>query len=156
MNGLYQVVGEALQPVRDKLVFILHLNRDSLGHKAVQILRTFILVDFSWIFFRADNMADAISIVKSMITVYNPWILFDNSLYACGLSEKSFQLMIIAIFVLAFADFCKLRKIRIRDVVIHQDYWFQWIFIALAVAFILTFGIWGPNYNAANFIYFQF
>lgn len=156
INGIYQVLGEVLQPVRDKMVKKLYLNRESMGHKLVHMMGTFCLIDFSWIFFRANSCKDAIEIIKSMWTVKNGWILFDGSLYLCGLDARSFWLMIICIFVLVGADFCKYRNITVRDVIIKQDYWFRWIFIAFAIAFILTFGIWGPNYNQANFIYFQF
>lgn len=156
INGLYQVIGEILQPLRDKAVTVLQLNRKSLGHKLLCAACTFIMVDFSWIFFRANGFKKALVIIKSMFTVKNPWVLVDGSLYKCGLDDKNFRLMVIAILTLLFADFCKHRGIKIREVIIRQDYWFRWIFIAVSVAVILTFGIWGPNYNEANFIYFQF
>ncbi len=156
LNGLYQVIGEILQPVRDKLVTLMHLNRESLGHKLINIAGTFVLVDFSWIFFRATGFMGAFDIIKSMFMIKNPWILFDGSLYACGLDDKNFRLMLIAILILAFADFCKAKGIKIREVIIKQDYWFRWGFVAFSIAVILTFGIWGPGYDEANFIYFQF
>lgn len=156
LNGLYQVVGEILKPLRDQVIKTLNLNRDSLGHRLIHILGTFVLVDFAWIFFRANGFKTALRIIKSMLSVKNPWVLFDGSLFSCGLDEKSFRLMIISIFILLFADICKAKGIVIRKVIIEQDYWFRWIFIAISIAFILTFGIWGPSYNEANFIYFQF
>ena len=63
---------------------------------------------------------------------------------------------IISIAILLFADICKAKGIVIRKVIVEQDYWFRWVFIAVSIALILTFGIWGPNYDQANFIYFQF
>lgn len=156
LNGLYQVIGEVLQPIRDKVVSVLHLNRKSLGHRLIHIVGTFILVDFSWIFFRASRFKEAFEIIKSMVTVKNPWVLFDGSLYECGLDEKNFRLMLLGIVILFFADFCKRNGVKIREVIVRQDYWFRWLFIAFAISAILTFGIWGPNYNEANFIYFQF
>ena len=156
INGLYQVIGEILQPIRDKIVSVLHLNRESLGHKLIQVVGTFVLVDFSLIFFRADRLMDAYKIINSIITVKNPWVLFDGSLYECGLDEKNFRLMLLGIVILLLADFCKGKRIKIREVIVRQDYWFRWLFIAFAISAILTFGIWGPNYNEANFIYFQF
>lgn len=42
-----------------------------------------------------------------MVTVKNPWVLFDGSLYECGLDEKNFRLMLLGIVILFFADFCK-------------------------------------------------
>lgn len=156
LNGLYQVAGEVLMPIRNKMVSILGLHRESFAHKLLKLLITFILVDFSLVFFRASSMTAALSIAHSIIHVKNPWILLDGSLYQCGLDSKNFWLMLICIGVLLFADYCKHRKIVIRKVIAAQDYWFRWISIAVAVCSILTFGIWGSSYDAASFIYFQF
>ena len=156
LNGLYQIAGEILQPLRNSLVRILHLNRDSIGHRLAAMTGTFLLVDFSWIFFRASSIREAFAMIRSMITVRNPWVLFDGSLYQCGLDDRNFRLMLVCVLVLLFADCCKRKGIRIREVIMRQDYWFRWVFTAAAVSAILLFGIWGPNYDAANFIYFQF
>ncbi|MGN0437961.1 MAG: MBOAT family O-acyltransferase [Lachnospiraceae bacterium] len=156
LNGVYQIIGEFLQPVRDKMVTVLHLNRESAGHKLTKMIITFLLVDFSWIFFRANRLLDAFAIIKSMIFVHNPWILFDDSLYNCGLDQKSFFLMLISIGVLLFADICKAKGIKIREVVVKQDMWFRVLFISVAIGLILLFGMWGPSFDQANFIYFQF
>lgn len=156
LNGLYQVIGEVLSPVRDKLVAMLRLNRESLGHKILCGIGTFILVDFAWIFFRADSFRQSIDIIKAMLSYKNPWILMDGSLYACGLDSKNFWLMIVAIFVLLFADIMKRRGIRIRKIIAEQDYWCRCAVMIFAICFILVFGIWGSGYDAAGFIYFQF
>lgn len=155
LNGLYQVLGEIFAPAKDWFTRIFHLNRNSLGHKLFQTTLTFVLVDFSWIFFRADGLRNSLEIIKSMFT-FNPWILADGSLYECGLDNKNFYLMLICIVVLMLADFCKRKGIKIREAVTRQDWWFRSIFFVFSICFILTFGIWGPGYNAANFIYFQF
>ena len=73
-----------------------------------------------------------------------------------GLDEKNFRLVLICIVVLIIADILKNMGISIRKTILEQDYIFRWIIYVFAVFFILTFGIWGPGYNAANFIYFQF
>ena len=156
LNGLYQVIGEILQPLRDKLVSIFKLNRQSIGHKLVSVMGTFLLVSFTWIFFRASRLKEAIAIIKSLFNTYNPWILFDGSLYSCGLDIRNFWLMIICIGILLFADICKHKGIVIRDVIVEQDYWFRWLFISISISAIVTFGIWGPGFSNANFIYFQF
>lgn len=155
LNGLYQVFGEMLAPMRERFVRLFHLNQNSLGHRLFQMVLTFALVDFSWIFFRANSFRESIKIIKTML-LFNPWILMDGSLYKCGLDQKNFDLMLICIFVLILVDFCKRRGIKIRKVVARQDWWFRSIFLVFSICFILTFGIWGPGFNEANFIYFQF
>lgn len=156
INGLYQVIGEVLQPIRDKTVELLHLNRNSLGHKLLHVIGTFALVDFTWIFFRARRFKEALKIIQQMFAVKNPWILFDGSLYKCGLDRQNFGLLMVCLAILLFVDFCTYKGIRIRVVIAEQDYWFRVVFFILAVCSILTFGIWGPGYDEANFIYFQF
>lgn len=156
LNGLYQVIGEVLQPLRNRVVKMFRLNRASLGHKLLHILGTFILVDFSWIFFRAENTRFAFNTIRYMISTKNPWILFDGSLYKCGLDSKNFWLMIYGIGILLFADLCKSKRIAIREVVYKQDIWFRWLIIVTAIIILLVFGIWGSTYDATNFIYFQF
>ncbi|MBP3683814.1 MAG: MBOAT family protein [Oscillospiraceae bacterium] len=156
LNGLYQVVGETTKPFRDRLVNVLGLHRESLGHILLQRFMTFALVDFTWIFFRADRLRQAVEIIKSIFTASNPWVLFDGSLYQCGLDSKNFALMLMSIALLLFADWCKTRGIVIRNVIAKQDDWFRIIFIAASVCFLLLFGLWGPALDQANFIYFQF
>ena len=151
INGMYQVVGEVLQPARDKVVKILNLNRASLGHKMMKGLITFLLIDFSWIFFRASGFREAIEIIKSMFTFNNPWIFFDGSLYACGLDDKNFRIMILIL-----ADIFKKKGIMVRNVIAKQDYWCRCLIMIVAICFILIFGIWGSGYNVSGFIYFQF
>ena len=156
LNGLYEVFGEMTLPIRKKITDRLGLHRESLGHRLFQGVFTFALIDFSWIFFRAGDLHSALKIVKSILWADNPWILTDGSLYRCGLDISNFLLLLAGIGILLFADLCRRRNIHVREIIFRQDGWFRWLFIALAVTAILTFGIWGPNYDAASFIYFQF
>lgn len=156
LNGLYQVIGEALMPLRDKAVKLLHLDRESVGHKVASGLVTFVLVDFAWIFFRAGGMKESFEIVSAMVSGKNPWILMDGSLYTCGLDNKNFGLMVISILILLIADICRRKGIVIRKVIAAQDYWCRYVVMIAAICFILVFGVWGSGYDAAGFIYFQF
>jgi len=156
INGIYQVIGEILMPLRDKMVDALKIDRKSIGHKVLHIVVTFSLVDFAWLFFRAGTMENALVLLKQMFSVHNPWILIDGSIYDCGLNTKNFWLMIICIFILLFADICKNAGIKIREVICAQNLWCRYLILIFAICAILTFGVWGSGYDAAGFIYFQF
>lgn len=156
LNGIFQIIGERLKRVRDWLVEKLHLNRETASHKMYKIITTFALVDLTWIFFRADGFKQALRMIKSIFTVYNPWIFFDDSLYKLGLDRKNFQLMIFAIIILLIADFIKWKGYSVREWVYKQERWFRWAFYIISILFVVTFGIWGPAYSESAFIYFQF
>lgn len=156
VNGLYQVIGSVGKPVRNKAVRWFHLNRDSFSHRLLQTLITFILIDFTWIFFRANRFLDAIAIIREIVGAHNLWIFFDSSLYQCGLSQRDFLLMLFSIGILFMADCLKYKGINVREVIARQDYWFRWGVLSFSVLFILLVGIWGIGYDASSFLYFQF
>ena len=156
LNGVYQVLGELLKPIKERINKLFSLKPDSIGHKLMKVIITFVLINISWIFFRANRFWDAIEIIKSIITEHNWWILFDDSLFTLGLDWKNFLLMIFAILVLIFADACKYKGIKIREIVLEQELWCRWTVYMAALFVILVFGIYGPGYDASEFIYFQF
>ena len=156
LNGVFQVIGDMYEPIRDKLQPVLGLKRKALSHRIMKIIVTFTLVDFSWIFFRASNMEDAIKAVKSILTMDNPWVLFDSSLYTLGLAQKEYQLMWVGIILLIVADFMKYKGICIRKAIMQQEWWFRWAVGIIGVIIVLTLGMYGYGYDAQNFIYFQF
>ena len=155
LNGLYQIIGDLLMPIRKKLAGILQLNTEVWSHKFAQAIGTFILVDFSWIFFRANGIRDAIVIIKNMFAVNNIWVLLDDEIYT-ALDRRNWYLMVICIVILLIADIFKLKKISLRAELIKQNYLFRAVFVSMAIVAILTYGIWGSAYNATSFIYFQF
>ncbi len=110
----------------------------------------------TWIFFRADRFKTALEMIKSIFTEYNPWILFDESLFKLGLDRKQFQFMILSIIVLIIADFIKWKGYSVREWVYKQERWFRWTFYIISILVVLIFGIWGPAFSESAFIYFQF
>lgn len=156
INGLYQVIGEILMPIREKVSDALGVNRDSEGFCVLRAIVTFTMIDFSWIFFRADSLGRAVYIIKSIFNAENIWTLFDGSLYNCGLDEKNFRLMIIAVIILLIADILKRKGIRVREIILRQDGYIKCLVVSFSILLIMVFGKYGPAYNAVNFIYFQF
>ncbi len=156
LNGLFQVLGSILMPLRKKAGELLGLREESFGHKFFKACVTFVLVDFAWIFFRAASIRDALHIIKSIFTMHNPWIFFDNSLYSLGLSQKQFHVMVFSVVILAAADWLKYKKVNVLDRLLEQDIWFRWPAYIIGILFVLVFGVWGNAYDAQAFVYFQF
>lgn len=156
LNGLYQLIGEATAGVRNKIRSKLGINQEGTICKIIQMVITFVLIDFSWLFFRASGFSDSVQIIKQMSKLGNYRILWDGSLYECGLNDKNFLLMILCIFILLFADICKHKGLKCREIILKQNFAVRCLVLVGSICAILVFGLWGPAYNAANFIYFQF
>ncbi len=155
LNGVMQIVGDMLKPVREKALDKLGVNRKSFGHRLAQMLLTFILVDIAWVFFRATDLSSAIHIIKSSF-VWNPWLLVDGTLYTLGLERADFWLMVLSILILLFVDILHERGVSIRDSLLAWPLPLRWAVIYGALFWILLFGVYGPAFDAASFIYFQF
>ena len=156
LNGLYQMIGEVLIPLRNRMVKILQLNRNSFSHKFMQTVITFLLFSFSGIFFRASDMQTAFGVIKNVAAEFNPWVLLDGSLYSCGLDQRNFTVMLLSMGILFAADYWKYKGISLHKKIMEQEWWFRWLLMSGSIVMILVVGIWGSSYNEANFIYFQF
>lgn len=156
LNGLFQVIADLTKKPRQKLKAFFKIRQESGSWRILSTVITFILVDFTWIFFRADSMADAFQIISRIFSQFNPWVLVDGTLYTLGLSQVDFWIGILSIAVLLTVDIVHERGVKIRSWVLQQNLWFRWSIYLGAIFFILIFGFYGPNYDASQFIYFQF
>lgn len=154
INGIYQIVGSALKPVREKLGRALCLDADSFGYHLWQRLFTFVCITFSWVFFRARTVRVAVSMLRSMLYI-KPEYLFSDIFFGT-LDGPSVVLLVFSLLLLLFADCMKYRGVKLRGILMRQDWLFQAVFLSVSITAILLFGIWGSGYDAASFIYFQF
>ena len=156
LNGIYQVVGAIFTPVRNRIKEKLHLKKSPLPLMIIYMIVTFILVDFTWIFFRADNVQHAFAVIDSIFNMNNQVLLENGTLYDLGLSRPNFIVLGVSLVILLATDICKYRGIKVRSVILNLNIVIRWAVIIAGILGILVFGIWGSGYSATNFIYFQF
>lgn len=156
LNGLYQVLGEILTPVRNMLVKAFKVKREGFIHRFLCCCLTFFLVTFSWIFFRAVDLSQAAEVIRLIAISFHGADLINGSLFSAGLDLPNMILLTLCIAVLLAADILKVKGIVIRSFVMKWNYWGRFALLLLGVMAVLVFGIWGAGYDASNFIYFQF
>ncbi|MCR5357905.1 MAG: MBOAT family protein [Lachnospiraceae bacterium] len=156
LNGIYQIGEEMLKPFGSRMCRALRIHEESPGYRLLGALRTFILVDFAWVFFRAQTVKDSLMILKQMFGAIDLKVLYDGSLFECGLDKKNFILMLLSIALLFVADILKNRGVVVREVIQKQNFLLRSVFVACSITLIMIFGKYGPAYDAASFIYFQF
>ncbi len=151
LNGFYQVVGALTMPLRKKVSG----NNEVFSTRLGRMLITFALVCFSWIFFRANSTIEAIIIIRSMF-ILNPWVFTDGTLLGFGLDSADMTVLVVSLLVLLGVSTAKYNGIEIRSWYLRQGLWFKYLIILIAVFSVLVFGVYGSNYDASQFIYFQF
>ncbi len=177
-SGLFFFVmivgGQLLDPIFQKCIKLLRINKETIIWIFFSRIRTFLLFTFSISFGRAGSTMKGIDMWKKMfkpselgLDIYlNP--LISQPLNRELLSDlndavlQQFNIDIFDIFALSVALVILLalyvlqQKIHIREKLATQPLVWRWcIFLALICSIIL-FGFYGPGYNPADFIYAGF
>lgn len=156
LNGMYQVVGEWLKPIKEKMIKWFRIDVNAFSHKVLRMLTTFVLVDISWIFFRA-TFRQGFAILKSIFGFANGvWFTWGDNLSAMGLTAETRNLLAVSLGIMFIADICKYKGIKVIDWICKQGIWFRWLIYYAAIFGVLVFGVYGPGFDASQFIYFQF
>ncbi|WP_271766974.1 MBOAT family O-acyltransferase [Aquimarina algiphila] len=132
LNGLYLIVEVLLFKKRRKGVF--------------NVVLTFALINFAWVFFRANSIEDAFYIIKRICTV--PGRLYIGS--GDDITASLYATLAIAILVLV-----ELKKEYFNTLFSISNHKYEFVRLtgyAVLIYMIMYFGVFGKS----QFIYFQF
>ncbi len=157
LHGAYQVLGEALRPVKQWILKKTHAKTEAVSFKGLQMLITFVLVCIAWVFFRAKSLPAAFDMFRRLFIRWNPWALFDGTLYTLGLDRFESNVLFVSVGIMLLVDAVRYRKgERLDGFLESQNLWFKWFAVIGLVVVILVYGKYGPGFDAQQFIYFQF
>lgn len=153
LHAFYQIIGEIIHDVVDKFGFEKYRMKSEKLANILMRIGTFILVMIAWIIFRADTLHVAIEMIKAMIVGFNPWVLFDDSLFELGLNWKEFIVLFISLGVLGVVSMVQESGVKIRDWFSRQNTVTRWIIYLVAIWTIWIFGSYGYGFDTKDFIY---
>lgn len=157
LHGVYEVAECVSKPWVDRLNRRLHTRTESFSYRLFQTVKCWLLVCFAYIFFKTPTALDGFRYLKRMATKWNPWVLFDGSLYTLGISRKYVSMLFLAVALLLLVDRLKYKKGMELDLWLSkQCIWFRWSVMLGCILAVIILGAYGPDYDAADFIYFQF
>ena len=117
--------------------------------RPLQVLRTFLLVLFGYVLFRADNLARAWEILARL-----PQLGFGGE--QLGLDKKDLLVALAGTAILLLHDVLRVRGRRPGELVSNLPLPLRWVLVYACVLSVVIFGVYGPDYNAASFLYFAF
>ncbi|MBR4528858.1 MAG: MBOAT family protein [Lachnospiraceae bacterium] len=156
LQGGIIVAGQILSPVFVRCAGLLRINRDCDSYRLFCRIRTFAFFSLGLSMFRAQDLHSGFVLWKSFFT-YNPWVLFDGSLYELGLSVTEIHILILALAILAAAGLlCAHREMSLTDWLSGQNPPLRWILIIGLLFFVIVYGCYGPGFDMQSFIYANF
>ncbi len=119
-SGLFFFVmivgGLLLQPVFHKLITLLKINTDTWSWVFFQRMRSFCLFSISVSFGRRADLLDGLRAWKTVFTNWNPWVLFDDTIFRLGLDRKDFDVCVVGLIVVLIVSMLQNRYGGVRDV----------------------------------------
>lgn len=156
LNGLYLVIEQVSEPLRRKVRRLCHVDVSRFSYRFFAGLWTFILVDFSWMFFRAENFSQVFGMLRQIKANFKGSRLFGYAVAELGLDSASLLALAIAFALLFFVDVCRYKGTDLNRLVLSQGAPFRYVVYATLLLMIMFFGIYGYEYAQTAFIYFQF
>lgn len=156
--GCYQAIfvssavllGPAYKTWKSKL----HINDKCISWRLFAVLRTFIILTFGRYFIKAGDLKQAFSLFdRTFSSKINIGVLFDGSMLNYGLDFKNQMIMYMSIVLLIIVDIAHFNGVKIRETFMKQDIVFRYVIYIMAIMAIVIFGIYGPGFTGASFIY---
>lgn len=152
-HAVCQIIGDLTKKPKERLCAAVSMPEGSRIRKVVQVIVTFFLCMIGWIFFRAGSLGAGLSMLRAMVTHFNPWILFDGSLYRLGLSQKEWGVLLVSILFLILVELLQERGVKVRAWINRQNLLIRWTIYFTVIWSIWIFGTYGFGFEAKDFIY---
>ena len=144
IHGIFNILEDSFKGITKGI-------RDNFIYKNLRRLITFVVAVLSFVIFRSKNIGAAkaylLGILKRQAGSLDASIAFPY---------EDTVILLIAIAILVVIDILIYNKVKLADNIERRSLLIRWpIYIFLLIA-TLIFGIYGPGYSEAQFIYFQF
>lgn len=150
VHAFFQIVGALTFEFKKKLCALLKIDRESEIFKWVQRIINFVLINFTWLLFRANGTVAACRMFLSMFDFSSgkEWMSVINMADLIIISVGAILLFIIGIY--------RDSGMSIRKQVSEFILPLRWALYLLLFITVIIFGVYGPGYSGASFIYMNF
>jgi len=155
LHGTYLVFALLTKNLRNTFASLIGLNKLPLFNNFLQIVVTFSLTTFAWIFFRANSLSVAFYIIKnsfnSLYSNLSNLLHHEGPRLELGLARSEILIGIGAIILMEVVHIMQDRY-SIRDWIRSKPAYIRWCIYYALIIIIIFFGV----YQNRQFIYFQF
>ena len=152
LHWLYIVMEELLEPSCKRIMERLSINSTGKFLNGIRMLRTFFLVCIGDLFFRAASVGDAFAMLREAVTVFNPHVVWDGSIFMAGLDRVEAGIAVLALLLLCVVSVLQ-QKGSVREKIAGKPLPLRWILWYGLLFGVILLGCYGPGYSASEFIY---
>ena len=145
-----------LQPLYDAINKMLHIRTELLIITVFRIVRTYLIMTLSYVFDIGFGLRNALDMLRKVFLDLQPQ-LFNSERMSFAIIDKRDVLLAFAGAVIMFTVSVYQEKTgkSLRSTLSEHPV-LEWILVFGSICSILFFGMYGPDYKAADFIYMQF
>lgn len=150
LQAILQIISTLTIGIREKACNILHIDRKRNAYKVFQIAITICLINFSWIFFRADGSMVAVQMVSSIFKDVNLSGLLEITDFT------DLIIILLSTLLLFIVSTFKYEGRSVRKMIARCNLPVRWTIWIMLLFIVVIFGVYGPGYSSASFIYMNF
>ena len=156
-NGGIIMLSTLLEPVFEQMTTALRIKTTSLGFRCFQMLRTFLVVLVGYVFDVAPNLTQSLRTFALMLTDQN-LAKGAAEIATLGLGVADYLLLAICtVFLFAVSLVQETHSnTTIRELLDQKHFVLRYLFLLTGLLALLVFGVYGPGFDAAAFVYMQF
>lgn len=158
--GMYHfaliLCGKILEPSAIFLTEKLHIRRDCLPYRCMQIGRTAVLVCIGELFFRAHGLRAGFSMAQKIVTDFSLASFHDRSLFTLGADKYDFLIVCLALVVVFIVGILQEKNISIRESIASKHIAVRFSVYYGLILLVAVFGAYGKGYVPVDPIYAGF
>jgi alginate O-acetyltransferase complex protein AlgI len=127
------------------------IKTDCTSFRLFQRVRTYLIISVGELFTLTGSLSSALRAGKKIFTSFQLYTMVD--LYKWGIDEKDWFVLVLALIVLLFISYLQEYRGSVTGIIKDQNVWMRWLIPVTAILVIGVFGVYGPGYQAADFVY---
>ncbi len=158
--GLYyyvlMMIGQFCEPISKKVCGKLKINRASKGFGYFQIFRTFIIVNFGMLIFRAESLADVGRAVGCMFSNPGFSALTVGAKNGLGLDKLDYIILIVGTILIFLVGLLREKGIDVGRKILSLPFVVKLVLYLAGALILIVFGAYGEHYGAPDLLYANF
>ncbi len=156
LHGVYEILEELLKSTWERIGIITGFH----GHRRLKRIINIFITDYfimtAWIIFRAESLSKGLKMLWNMLTRFNPWILFNDSLIMDNFETSDWNILILSGTVLFLMGLLQEKGVNIRERILGYPALLRGSLYMGAILVCIVFGEYGAGFEAGSYIYAGF